>query len=486
MAHFVKEFGEKLLGKDGEVDTVTALGDVDAVGIYFSAHWCPPCRGFTPKFAETYNKMKEAGKKFEVVFVSSDQSEEEFKSYHAEMPWLALKFDAKDLNDKLNSKHKCEGIPYLVILDGKTGEVNSTNGRALVSKPDWNEKFPWKPIPMSADALGTEFLKGEETVSVQSVINEIDVLGIYFSAHWCPPCKSFTPVFAEKYKALKDAGKKFEVIFASSDKDETQFKDYYKEMPWLALPYDKRSLKEDLAERFECQGIPYLVFIDTKTWKTITTNGRGGISSEDCVEDFPFHPKPLYDLSESMEGLMNSICFICFNDYADKDVQKQNKGVILPIATAHKELGDDDKIVQTWFTAGGSSGIEAQMRPSFGLKTHTKKPDGELVQVIPAEHNIGPYAGGASCDICRKFLPKDMEGNYRILDKQWDCCGDCKAKLDEPMPEGLDKPQMTILDFGNKQFWFPAEGKTDVTAENIQALMDDWKAGKLTAGALKM
>ena len=28
------------------------------IGIYFSAHWCPPCRGFTPKLVEWYGKVK--------------------------------------------------------------------------------------------------------------------------------------------------------------------------------------------------------------------------------------------------------------------------------------------------------------------------------------------------------------------------------------------------------------------------------------------
>merc|ERR1719189_1069843 len=46
------------------------LCENEVIGIYFSAHWCPPCRGFTPVLAETYETLAKAGKKFEIVFVS--------------------------------------------------------------------------------------------------------------------------------------------------------------------------------------------------------------------------------------------------------------------------------------------------------------------------------------------------------------------------------------------------------------------------------
>ena len=77
MAAFEEMFGPKLTGKDGEVDTSVVLKD-KVVGIYFSAHWCGPCRGFTPVLAEAYLTMTTGGKNFEIVFASSDKDDASF------------------------------------------------------------------------------------------------------------------------------------------------------------------------------------------------------------------------------------------------------------------------------------------------------------------------------------------------------------------------------------------------------------------------
>merc|ERR1712110_400015 len=65
-------------------DISTVLGSEALAGkkvlVYFSAHWCPPCRGFTPLLKEAYgDELK--GKPVEVVFVSSDQSADGALSY---------------------------------------------------------------------------------------------------------------------------------------------------------------------------------------------------------------------------------------------------------------------------------------------------------------------------------------------------------------------------------------------------------------------
>ena len=64
-------------------------------GLYFSAHWCPPCRSFTPQLAKFYTDFKkEHPSDFEIVFISCDNDEDSFKSYFKEMPWLSLPFDS--------------------------------------------------------------------------------------------------------------------------------------------------------------------------------------------------------------------------------------------------------------------------------------------------------------------------------------------------------------------------------------------------------
>merc|ERR1719502_1390860 len=113
---------------------------------------------------------------------------------------------------------------------------------------------------------------------------------LYFSAHWCPPCRRFTPKLAEWYTALKDAGKSLECVFVSSDRDESAFTEYFNEHPWTAIPYSDRDRKNALSKKFKVQGIPTLVILDSDG-SLITTDGRTAISEDPTGEEFPWHPK---------------------------------------------------------------------------------------------------------------------------------------------------------------------------------------------------
>jgi len=104
------------------------------VAIYFSASWCPPCQRFTPKLIEAYKELTSHGKSFEVIFVSGDQDEEAFNAYFAKMPWLAVPFSDSEGRKSLDERFEVNGIPHLVFLDAKTGEVLTDEGVEFVSE----------------------------------------------------------------------------------------------------------------------------------------------------------------------------------------------------------------------------------------------------------------------------------------------------------------------------------------------------------------
>jgi nucleoredoxin len=260
-------FGDVLVGRDGtEHDTSTALAG-KTVGIYFSAHWCPPCRQFTPAFARAYEKLTgEMGKNFEVIFVSSDRDERAFDEYRDEMPWLAMPFRDRELKAKLSKTFKVTGIPSLVVLD-ETGSVITTDGRRVALDV---EKFPWTP-PGVDEVLGDAFVRNDaakSAVTLRDIISTRDgegsthnnedkdkatkgdkYVGIYFSAHWCGPCRQFTPKLKAAYESLRARGIDFEVIFVSSDRSEEEFTNYQSEsMPdWLAVPFNDAERRAALA-----------------------------------------------------------------------------------------------------------------------------------------------------------------------------------------------------------------------------------------------
>ena len=305
-------FGDVLVGRDGtERDTTTALAG-KTVGIYFSAHWCPPCRQFTPSFARAYEKLTgEMGKDFEVVFVSSDRDERAFDEYRGEMPWLALPFAARDKKAELSRKFKVNGIPALVVVDD-TGATVTADGRRVALDVD---AFPWKP-PSLAEVLGDAFTRNDAektAVAARDVTNDATEkgtrhLGIYFSAHWCGPCRQFTPKLAAMYERLRAEGKDFELIFVSSDRSEGEFETYTSEsMPsdFLVVPFADADRRRALAEHFGVRGIPHFAMLDADL-NVVNGDARAAAARDATGAAFPWLPPLVVDVdSEEMDAGIN-------------------------------------------------------------------------------------------------------------------------------------------------------------------------------------
>jgi nucleoredoxin len=361
--------GETLKGKDGPVRTADALKGKEAIALYFSAHWCPPCRGFTPKLAEIYKGLVGAGKSFEIVFVSSDRDESAFDEYFAEQPWLALPFDERKLKASLSKKYKVSGIPSLIILDGETGEVITKDGRSAVMEDTEGANFPWKP-PTVWEALGDEFMQGDgDSVELSTLRGEGKVIGLYFSAHWCPPCKAFTPQLVETYKKLQAAGKQLEIIFVSSDRDMGQFQEYFATMPWLAIPPgDKR--KAALSTLYEVEGIPTFVLVDGATGATINASGRAAVGGDPEGAEFPWYPKPVNDMAEGADGLNEESCVCLMMEGCKKEAQDALYAAMTSLAEAAKAGGAEE----LYFCAKASGQIADQVRKLTKIGDAIDKP----------------------------------------------------------------------------------------------------------------
>jgi thiol-disulfide isomerase/thioredoxin len=136
-------FGDTLRNNREKAVSADALAG-KTVGIYFSAHWCGPCRAFTPQLVSFHEEMTRKGKPFEIVFVSSDRNSGAMYGYMEEMnmPWLAVDFDSKE-KESLKKLYKVKGIPTLVIIDAE-GHLITKNGRGDITQHGNSAFSRWK------------------------------------------------------------------------------------------------------------------------------------------------------------------------------------------------------------------------------------------------------------------------------------------------------------------------------------------------------
>ncbi|GMS84680.1 hypothetical protein PENTCL1PPCAC_6855, partial [Pristionchus entomophagus] len=135
--------GAKLF-KNGGGEADASVLEGKTVGIYFSAHWCPPCRNFTPLLKDFHAELVDEDAAFEIVFVSFDRNETDLKKYleEAHGNWYYLGLE-DELIKSLSAKYEVSGIPALIIIK-PNGDLITKNGRSDVQgKPPAQALKAW-------------------------------------------------------------------------------------------------------------------------------------------------------------------------------------------------------------------------------------------------------------------------------------------------------------------------------------------------------
>ncbi|XP_059656115.1 probable nucleoredoxin 1 [Cornus florida] len=285
------------------------------VGLYFFIGSHGGCLEFTTKLGEVYKKLKEKGENFEVVLISLDDEEEEFKQEFGKMPWLALPLKDKSCK-KLVRYFELRALPTLVVI-GPDGKTLHSNVAELIEEHGV-EAYPFTPerlvelaeiekAKLESQTLESilvsedrDFVigKGGSEVPVSELVGKNILL--YFSAHWCPPCRTFLPTLITAYHEIKAKDDAFEVIFISSDRYQSAFDDFFSGMPWLALPFgDKR--KAFLQRRFKIRGIPAAIAIGA-SGLTVAPEARQLLQSHGA-DAYPFTDDHIKILEERIDEI---------------------------------------------------------------------------------------------------------------------------------------------------------------------------------------
>ena len=84
--------GKVIHGESGHATDLSAVTKgAPLIALYFSAHWCAPCRAFTPKLRSFVEALEAEGMVLPVIFGSSDRCAYRYidSSYLCAVPWLS-------------------------------------------------------------------------------------------------------------------------------------------------------------------------------------------------------------------------------------------------------------------------------------------------------------------------------------------------------------------------------------------------------------
>ncbi|XP_014224274.1 nucleoredoxin-like [Trichogramma pretiosum] len=336
------------------------VNQCEVLGLYFSfVDPAASCDDFTRHLAQLYEALNNSGsgnnvkKKLEVVHVllwSGAAAQEvldveaSFREHVSDLPWLAVACDDYERKTRLTRRYRIKaGVPTLVLLDNATGQVITRGGVERALADPQAVGFPWRPAHPKQALEDGPLLPCAGRDSNEPMLHEElrhCYKAVYFSAHWCPPCKAFTPQLVETYQRIRERGHDFEVIFVSSDRSEESYKTYTETMPWLRIPFEQEDRRQRLARALDVQAIPTLVILDPRD-NIITLEGRTELLEDPEGLNFPWTSRLVNILTEKYAtSLHDAPAIILFVEGDDCEIQF-GESVLLPAAELYRRERPD-------------------------------------------------------------------------------------------------------------------------------------------------
>ena len=119
--NFVTNKNEKIKKYDEEVF------DGTIIGLYFSSEWGSPCRIFSKYLINLYNEINEGEKTLEIIQISFDKTEQDFKKSISNLPWKFIPFNDVKIKE-LQMRYNVLEIPKFIPID-RNGESMCDYGR---------------------------------------------------------------------------------------------------------------------------------------------------------------------------------------------------------------------------------------------------------------------------------------------------------------------------------------------------------------------
>ena len=90
----------------------------------------------------------------------------------------------------------------------------------------------------------------------------VKIIGLFFSAQYCPPCLKMMDIVKDFYQEYNKSKKELEIVLVGCDKNEKEYINHVKSMPWLwSIPFDDQETIARLEDIAQAETIPKLSLI---------------------------------------------------------------------------------------------------------------------------------------------------------------------------------------------------------------------------------